>query len=135
MRLRTIGQKLKPSTRTKVHVPQKTANPFYASPEWRALTEAIIKQRDRECEDPAHDVLQPRSGRRIYGDHIRELKDGGAPLDARNIMLRCGSCHTRKTAAVRAGRFHRGGGQLFEPTPGGYPHASHARETLVGGEA
>jgi 5-methylcytosine-specific restriction enzyme A len=35
---------------------------------------------------------------RIFGDHIIELKDGGAPLDPSNIMLLCPTCHARKTA-------------------------------------
>ncbi|KGB21911.1 hypothetical protein AtDm6_2677 [Acetobacter tropicalis] len=33
-----------------------------------------------------------------------ELKDGGAKLDKRNVQLLCGSCHTAKTASVRAER-------------------------------
>ena len=41
---------------------------------------------------------------RVFGDHIIELKDGGALLDGRNVMLRCGSCHTRKTFEERAKR-------------------------------
>jgi 5-methylcytosine-specific restriction enzyme A len=45
-----------------------------------------------------------RAGCRIYGDHILELKDGGALLDEDNVLLRCGSCHGRKTAAVRGER-------------------------------
>jgi 5-methylcytosine-specific restriction protein A len=27
---------------------------------------------------------------RLFGDHIVELRDGGAPLDKRNLTLRCG---------------------------------------------
>ena len=52
-------------------------------------------------------MLHPRTapeGRMSLGDHIRELQDGGALLDPRNIMLRCGSCHTTKTIAERAKR-------------------------------
>ncbi len=41
---------------------------------------------------------------RVFGDHVRELKDGGALLDPRNVLLRCGSCHTIKSNAERAKR-------------------------------
>ena len=34
----------------------------------------------------------------IDADHIVELQDGGAKLDRSNVMLRCRSCHGKKTA-------------------------------------
>ncbi|MBB2965207.1 HNH endonuclease signature motif containing protein [Methylobacterium sp. R2-1] len=71
---------------------------FYQSPEWRALRDGVTKQRGKRCEDCG------RTGTRIYCDHIVELQDGGAGLDETNIRLRCGSCHTRKTANARARR-------------------------------
>ena len=102
------GQKLKPSTRIKVRLPEKKAAPFYLTPEWRALMDSIIAQRfgsraNARCEDP--ECKRPhRRGIRIFGDHVVEVKDGGALLDPRNILCRCGSCHTRKTAEVRSAR-------------------------------
>lgn len=110
LKLRTIGQKLRPSSRVLVRLPEKKAEGFYLSPEWRVLMDTIIKARGRRCEDPDHDPAKPRTGIRIFGDHIRERKDGGAPLDPRNVMLRCGACHTRKTAAERAKRLQQGEG-------------------------
>jgi len=105
VKLRSIGQKLRPSTRTAaVVVRQKAANPFYLSKEWKALMAVIIEARGRRCEDPAHDRAMPRDGVRLYGDHIVELADGGAKLDPANIMLRCAPCHGRKTAAARSAR-------------------------------
>ena len=82
--------------------PAKAPDPFYLSPEWRALMAEIIAERGRRCEDPVCERTAPPS--RVFGDHIVELADGGAPLDKRNVMLRCGACHTRKTAAARAAR-------------------------------
>jgi hypothetical protein len=64
----------------------------------------IIAERGRRCEDTDHDPSRPRIGVRLFGDHIRELQDGGAALDKRNVLLRCGACHTRKTARARAAR-------------------------------
>lgn len=86
--------------------PPKQADPFYLSSEWRALLAQIIAQRGRRCEDPA---CERPSGpwSRIYGDHVVELKDGGAPLDPGNVLLRCAPCHARKTIATRAARMAR----------------------------
>lgn len=44
------------------------------------------------------------SKNRVMGDHIKELKDGGAPLDPNNIELLCIRCHNRKTHKARADR-------------------------------
>ena len=82
--------------------PAKAPDPFYLSPEWRALMAEIIAERGRRCEDPQ--CARTTAPSRVFGDHIVELADGGAPLDKRNVMLRCGACHTRKTAASRAVR-------------------------------
>jgi 5-methylcytosine-specific restriction protein A len=104
-KLRTIGHKLRPSSRPGViMVREKKADPFYLSPEWKALMRHIIKVRGRRCEDQRHDVAAPREGVRLYGDHIVEVQDGGAKLDPSNVMLRCGPCHGRKTAEARAAR-------------------------------
>jgi 5-methylcytosine-specific restriction enzyme A len=81
----------------------KAANPFYLTHEWRALVAEIIRERGAKCED-LNCRFPNRTGVRLFGDHIVELADGGAPLDKANIMLRCGSCHTRKTNAERAKR-------------------------------
>jgi 5-methylcytosine-specific restriction endonuclease McrA len=81
----------------------KTALPVYTSLEWRSLIANIIRQRGRCCEDPACKT-PGRTGIHVFGDHIKELQDGGALLDPRNVMLRCGSCHTTKTIAERAKR-------------------------------
>jgi len=76
---------------------------FYRSPEWRAVIATIKRERGARCEDP--ECATPFGPwRRIIGDHIRELRDGGAPLDKRNVLLRCHACHVRKTARERARR-------------------------------
>jgi len=89
-------------TRAARPAPKKAAA-FYSSPEWRALMARIIARRGRRCEDTLCKT-PGRTGIRVFGDHIVELQDGGAPLDESNVMLRCGSCHTTKTAAERAKR-------------------------------
>lgn len=88
--------------------PIKEGAAIYDSPEWRRLVAALIRERGRICEDPDHNYNRthrlknalpaPDSLGRIYGDHIVELADGGAPFVATNVLLRCAVCHGRKTA-------------------------------------
>jgi 5-methylcytosine-specific restriction enzyme A len=89
-----------------VRPPAKTADPFYLSSEWRALVAQLIRERGRRCETRGCHRSHDADGKpiRIFGDHIVERRDGGAPLDPRNIRLLCGSCHTAKTAQARAAR-------------------------------
>lgn len=82
----------------------KRADAFYLTPEWRRLMAEIIRERGRICEDKSCDGRTHRPGMRVFGDHIVEITDSGALLDKRNVMLRCGASHTRKTAAARAAR-------------------------------
>jgi 5-methylcytosine-specific restriction protein A len=77
---------------------------IYGSSEWKAFIAGIIRDRGRRCEDPACKTPNRAAGQRVYGDHIVELKDGGALLDGRNVMLRCAPCHGAKTARERARR-------------------------------
>jgi len=81
----------------------KVADPIYHTAAWRALIAAIISERGRRCED-RHCKTPGRTGMRVFGDHIKELQDGGALLDPDNVLLRCGSCHTIKSNAERAKR-------------------------------
>lgn len=105
VKLRTLGHKLRPPARTgSVTVRPKQAAAFYLSPEWKALMASIIRTRGRRCEDTKHDPKLQRQGVRVYGDHVIEIRDGGALLDPKNILLRCATCHGRKTAEARAAR-------------------------------
>lgn len=97
-KLRTVHLGLRTMDARTIKVAEKKAEPFYLSAPWRKLMAQIIAERGRRCEDCG------RTNTRIFGDHVHELKDGGAQLDKRNVRLRCGSCHTRKTAAARAER-------------------------------
>ena len=82
----------------------KTGDPFYSSAPWLALMKTIIAERGRRCEDCGDRAGEGGIGLKIYGDHVQELRDGGAPLDPRNIRLRCARCHGRKSAQARAAR-------------------------------
>lgn len=119
--LRPGKQKLRPSGRAKVAIPQKTVDPFYVSTEWRGLCEQIKRERwprlrrmqGHCCEDPEC-TAQHRPDARIFFDHIQERRD--APhleLVKSNIMGRCGSSHSRVTAERRRRRYMGGEGQIF----------------------
>ena len=53
----------------------KLADGFYRSPEWRGLAAAVKRERGARCQ-------RCGSGHRVIADHVIELRDGGAPLDA-----------------------------------------------------
>lgn len=77
-------------------LPKKAAS-IYLSPEWRALVARTKRERGCWC-------ARCGSTHRVIGDHIQELRDGGAPLDPANVELLCQACHNVKTATARAAR-------------------------------
>lgn len=107
-KLRNFETRLKPFDTRKVKPPAKQAESFYVATQWKQLMAQIIKERGRRCEDPSCKTPHGPWGR-VYGDHIVEIKDGGAPLDKANIMLRCSPCHGVKTVGER---FKRGQSSL-----------------------
>jgi 5-methylcytosine-specific restriction protein A len=81
----------------------KRADPIYSSPEHRAWRDEVIRRARGLCQDPAHDLSRPRTGR-LYADHVHELRDGGAPFDPANGLARCATCHGKKTIDERVER-------------------------------
>ena len=101
--MRNLPPRLAPLDTRIAKAPPKTADSFYVSTAWRALMARIIRERGRRCEAP--DCQSPGAApSRIFGDHIIELRDGGAPLAPGNVRLLCGACHTAKTIRARAAR-------------------------------
>jgi 5-methylcytosine-specific restriction enzyme A len=86
--------------RPMVAVPAKRADALYLSREWRALVKRIKQVRGCYC----CKCGAGGKGVRIIGDHIVEVKDGGAELDEANVQLLCMACHNSKTAAARRAR-------------------------------
>jgi 5-methylcytosine-specific restriction endonuclease McrA len=97
--MKTLRPRLKSLRAATLKPAPKVGDKLYESMEWRALVRATVEQRGRRCELCG-------STDRIYGDHIVEVRDGGAPLDP-NVMLLCAPCHGRKTAAAREARAAR----------------------------
>jgi 5-methylcytosine-specific restriction protein A len=102
-RITTLGLRVGVLDSNRVRMPDKTADPIYHTPEYDAWREAVIAKAHGRCQDPLCKYPH-RRGIRLFADHIKELQDGGAPFDEANGLARCGSCHTRKTAEVRAMR-------------------------------
>lgn len=108
MSLKTIGPRLDTLDTRTTKPPGRTwsdrranepAMVFYGSSKWRGLRDRLLSECGRKCQDCG------RTGTRIYCDHVVELQDGGAGLAEANVWLRCGSCHTKKTADARARRY------------------------------
>lgn len=103
MALKTFRTGLRTFDTRSLRPPAKVRNDFYHSPEWRALMREIFSERGRRCQDP--ECATPRGPwGQLYGDHIQEVRDGGAKLDKGNVMIRCAPCHGRKTTAQRVRR-------------------------------
>lgn len=106
--IRTLSPFIRPLDTGTVRTVRRDFEPriafsFYHGKAWRSLRDKIIKKRGRRCENPS--CLTPQGPWPIIiGDHIREIKDGGAPLDENNIRLVCQACHNRKTEDERAAR-------------------------------
>jgi hypothetical protein len=105
-RLRVLGSPLRPLDLTTAKPAPKRADPIYATPEYRQWRTIVIRRAGGRCQDPECRTPE-RTGIRLFADHVKELKDGGAPFDPDNGLARCGACHTRKTARERAKRMAR----------------------------
>lgn len=84
----------------KVRVAPKTADPIYSSADYVEWQRIVVGRANGYCQDPMCKTPRRRPSR-LFADHVIELRDGGAPFDPANGLARCGSCHTRKTAAMR----------------------------------
>jgi 5-methylcytosine-specific restriction enzyme A len=83
----------------------KTSHRFYLTAAWRNLVDCEIRRRFgspafARCESVECPQLG-RTGIGVFGDHIRELHDGSAPLDPRNLQFLCCSCRVLKTNQTR----------------------------------
>lgn len=76
---------------------EKRADSFYSTPEWVKLRNFALKRDRYRCQGENCG----RSERRMFVDHIIEIKDGGAKLDPANVWTLCGSCHVKKTNRER----------------------------------
>lgn len=83
----------------KLKLPPKQTASHYQTPEHRDWSAAVIARAKGKCQGCGE-------RKRLIADHIREIRDGGDPLDLNNGQALCWSCHTAKTARERKVR-HR----------------------------
>jgi 5-methylcytosine-specific restriction enzyme A len=91
----------------------KRADPFYASPEFRAWRAKVIDRARARCEaiEYGERCTRRHPSDRLFADHVVEIKDGGEPFDLNNGQCLCGPHHLMKTAQTRRDRLagNRGG--------------------------
>ena len=73
-RLRTLAPRLAPARQAVAEAPPKQADPFYATPEWRALRETRLQMDGYACAHPGCEA------RAIVVDHVVSRKNGGSDL-------------------------------------------------------
>jgi hypothetical protein len=88
----------------RIAVPAKQADPIYSTPAYQAWRAKVIKRAGGRCQWQEADGPCGRQEPRMFADHVKELRDGGAPFDVENGQCLCGAHHSLKTAAERAKR-------------------------------
>lgn len=104
--MRKLGPAFKIFEHRRIKPEAKTVDPFYLSPEYREWRDLVIRRAGGRCEavDQGKRCIKAQPQYRMFADHIRERRDGGAQLDPANGQCLCGSHHTLKTTKVRAER-------------------------------
>lgn len=103
--MRMAKPRLKTSDFRTVKPRPKQADPELQTRQHEAWAREVKHRAGYRCQAPGcHVHAPPGSGIRLFADHIKERKDGGAPLDPRNGQALCGKHHTIKTAQARQER-------------------------------
>lgn len=104
-KLKTMRPSLRTIDTRTVKPPAKRADPELLTAEHKLWREQVLRNAGYRCEHVEGgrrcEVSAPA---RLFADHIRERRDGGARLDPANGQCLCGKHHTLKTAAARAER-------------------------------
>lgn len=107
-RIPTMKPRIPTFDARKVKPPPKTADSIYSTPEYAAWRAAVIARAGGRCQAP-NCKGRHFPGQRLFADHVRELRDGGAPFDVKNGQALCGAAHSAKTAQARAARMGKVG--------------------------
>ncbi|HVI27594.1 HNH endonuclease [Hansschlegelia sp.] len=105
MVLKTIQPRLRAVDTRTVKPPPKVADAELQTPEHKAWALEVKRRAGWRCEwldiGQRCNVAAPA---RLFADHIKERRDGGAPLDPKNGRCLRGRGHSLKTASERAKR-------------------------------
>ncbi|WP_425404611.1 HNH endonuclease [Hwanghaeella sp.] len=96
--MKTAGNRIRSTAAQRIKSPAKITKAHYGSAEHKAWRADVVRRAQGRCERCS------RKASRLFADHIREIEDGGDPLDRGNGQALCGSCHSIKTAEERARR-------------------------------
>ena len=104
-KLKTMRPSLRAIDTRTVKPPAKRADPELLTAEHKAWREQVLRNAGYRCEHVERGRrCEVRAPARLFADHIRERRDGGARLDPANGQCLCGKHHSLKTAAARAAR-------------------------------
>lgn len=62
----------------------------YRDPRWKAVRQQAKRRDGWKC-------VQCGERGRLEVDHVKPIRDGGAPFDLANLQSLCPACHSRKT--------------------------------------
>jgi hypothetical protein len=106
MAIPLIKTRLPVAAHRRVAAPPKVSAAVYHTDEYKRWRLLVIERAGGRCEAMTAggrcSKAQPRH--RMFADHIKELRDGGAPFDPANGQCLCGSHHTAKTAEAKGQR-------------------------------
>ena len=93
-----------------IRIEPKRADPIYHSEEHKRWREQVLFDASFRCQwvESGSRCTKAAPQHRLFADHIKELRDGGAPFDPANGQCLCGAHHTRKTVQARAERLGAG---------------------------
>ena len=89
-----------------IRIEQKRADPNYHSEEHKRWRKQVLVTAGFRCQwiENGSRCTTNAPQHRLFADHIKELRDGGAPFDPGNGQCLCGAHHTRKTVQTRASK-------------------------------
>lgn len=102
MKLKMLGPLVSTIDTRTVRPLEKETEKHYGTAEHKRWAADVKRRANGMCQGRDHQG--ERKAERGIADHIVERRDGGSDTDPANGMWLCWSCHTRKTAAMRAER-------------------------------
>jgi len=111
-KIKMLGPLVPRSDGRTIRVELKQADPIYRSDEHKRWREQVLLNAGFRCQwvEDGRRCAKAPPDHRLFADHIKELRDGGAAFDPTNGQCLCGAHHTRKTAQARAERLGAGKG-------------------------
>ena len=98
-RSRTYCPKHEKERNSAINAHRQKEDRFYNTQIWKRLR-AYYRKRHPLCEEcMRHGRVTPS----VIVDHIKPIKEGGAPLALDNLQALCWSCHSTKTLRDRGG--------------------------------